>query len=525
MRARSRHNGFTLPEVLAAVTILSLVILMIYASWAALLRVTESSAVAAEHTQRERVAIQVIKEALGGASWYENRAEGPLELEAGEPFSRLKIITRVPPSFWGGRALGGHPLRRIEFVTEETTTGEHRLVMVQQALLAEVDSGQVHRTVLLPKVEEFSIEVQAGRPTHPVLLGGVQLELSEAQQQQIATLRKDHNSALHKLYQNEELSVQDRRDQMRDLSQLFQEGIEAVYTPEQKAKLAETENQWESVWGLTNRAPGGLPARARVSLGAIKEFPRRMQFPVFASLAPHAKGPPGIGTVTNIAGITFEKLGFNIPQSDDARLAFLIDKSGSMRGGKLEMVKRGLRASLNAMGGKGKFYVYFFNRSSDPMRVNLNPESYGIRAPMMLDAKAENIAKIENWIDSRKAGGWPGTNPSDSLKSAFTHEPSHLFLLTDGQFVLPSGSREFTDITPMVGDLIKSLNSAKETQINTLAVGDPLKGTVTEAGLMIIARQNGGTYTFIDPSASGSDSLFSAPPAPAAGPAPTTKNP
>ena len=243
MRARSSHNGFTLPEVLAAVTILSLVILMIYASWAALLRVTESSAVAAEHTQRERVAIQVIKEALGGASWYENRAEGPLELEAGEPFSRLKIITRVPPSFWGGRALGGHPLRRIEFVTEETTTGEHRLVMVQQALLAEVDSGQVHRTVLLPKVEEFSIEVQAGRPTNPVLLGGVQLELSEAQQQQIATLRKDHNSALHKLYQNEELSVQDRRDQMRDLSQLFQEGIEAVYTPEQKAKLAETENQ------------------------------------------------------------------------------------------------------------------------------------------------------------------------------------------------------------------------------------------------------------------------------------------
>ena len=168
MRASSRHNGFTLPEVLAAVTILSLVILMIYASWATLLRATESSAVAAEHTQRERVAIQVIKKALGGASWYENRAEGPLELETDEPFSRLKIITRVPPGFWGGRALEGFPLRRVEFLTEETATGEHRLVMVQQALLAGTNSLQSHRMVLLPRLEKFVVEVQERKPHKPV---------------------------------------------------------------------------------------------------------------------------------------------------------------------------------------------------------------------------------------------------------------------------------------------------------------------------------------------------------------------
>ena len=434
MRARSRHNGFTLPEVLVAVTILSLVILMIYASWAALLRAAESGAVAAEHTQRERVAIQVIKEALAGASWYENRAEGPLELETDEPFSRLKIITRVPPGFWGGRALEGVPLRRIEFIAEPVSSGESRqLVMEQQSLLAEVASGQVHRTVLLPKVEEFSIKVQAGRPTNP--------------------------------------------------------------------------GQWESVWGLTNGAPGGLPARARVSLGAIKEFPRRMQFPVFASLAPHAKGPPGIGTVTNIAGITFERLGFNIPKDDDARLVFLIDKSGSMRGGQLEMAKRALFTSLKAMGGKGKFYVYFFTGSSDAMRLE------GTRSPVMLEANAANISKVSDWIDSRLAGG--GTNPSDSLKSAFTHKPTHLFLLTDGEFRVRKGD-------PKVGDLIKSLNSAKETTVNTLAVGDPLRGTTAEASLMIIAYENGGAYTFIDPLAASFDSSIFSAPAPTT---PTTKNP
>lgn len=438
MRARSCHNGFTLPETLVAVTILSLVILMIYTSWATLLRATESSAGAAESTQRERVAIEAIKEVLAGASWYENQPEGPLELETAGAFSRIKIVARVPPGFWGGRVLEGFPLRRIEFLAEPRDSGEgYQLVMEQQPLPSEVGSGQVHRTVLLPKVEEFSIEVQAAR--------------------------------------------------------------------------AANSGQWESFWGLTNRAQKGMPARARVSLGAMKKFPRRLQFPVFASLASHAKETPGIGTVTNIAGINFEKLGFNIPQDDDARLVFLIDKSGSMRGGQLEMAKRALLVSLEAMAGKGNFYVYFFTGASDAMRLD------GARSPVMLEANIANIAKVAEWIDSRKAGG--GTNPSDSLKSAFTHKPTHLFLLTDGEFRVRKGD-------PKVGELIQTLNSSKETKLNTLAVGDPLRGTPAEAGLMIIAYENGGSYTFIDPLAASFDSLFSAPSAPAStGPTPTTKNP
>jgi prepilin-type N-terminal cleavage/methylation domain-containing protein len=438
MRARSCHNGFTLPETLVAVTILSLVILIVYSSWATLLRATESSAGAAESTQRERVAIAAIKEVLAGASWYESQPEGPLALETDEAFSRLKIVARVPPGFWGGRTLENFPLRRIEFLTEPCGSGKgHQLVMEQQPLPSDAGSGQIHRTVLLPKIEEFSIEVQAAR--------------------------------------------------------------------------AANSGQWESVWGLTNMAPKGMPVRARVSLGAMKKFPRRLQFPVFASLASHANATPGIGTVTNISGITFETFGFNIPQDDDARLVFLIDKSGSMRGGQLEMAKRALFTSLEAMAGKGNFYVYFFTGASDAMRLE------GIRSPVMLEANAANIAKVTEWIDSRKAGG--GTNPSDSLKSAFTHKPTHLFLLTDGEFRVRKGD-------PKVGELIQSLNSSKEAKINTLAVGDPLRGTPAEAGLMIIAAENEGTYTFIDPLAASFDSLFSAPSAPpSTGPTPTTKNP
>ena len=155
-----------------------------------------------------------------------------------------------------------------------------------------------------------------------------------------------------------------------------------------------------------------------------------------------------------------------------------------MWGGQLEMAKNALLKSLNSMDGAGKFYVYFFNQSDDAMRIN------DIRSPVMLESNLANINKVSEWIDSRRARG--GTDPSDSLKSAFTHKPTELFLLTDGEFRVRKDE-------PSVQALIQSLNANKATKINTLAIGDPLRGTTTEATLMIIAQENGGTYTFIDP--------------------------
>jgi hypothetical protein len=100
-----------------------------------------------------------------------------------------------------------------------------------------------------PKVIPQRLQLQV-RPAGGALLvrpailpRGVQLDLTEAQQQQIAALRKDYSDARRELTQNRELSAQDRRDQMRDLSNDLQEGIKAIYTPEQKAKLDEAQKQ------------------------------------------------------------------------------------------------------------------------------------------------------------------------------------------------------------------------------------------------------------------------------------------
>ena len=160
MRAPTGKSGFTLVETMIAVTILSLIILMVYSCWAAVLRASESSTVATQDAQRERVAMLAIEQALSGTVWYDDQTEETIALETIGHFSHLKIISRVPPGFLGNREARVHPLRRLEFVSEVTEEGQAQLVMYQQAFLAQNDDGNLHRTVLLPRLEEFSVDVK-----------------------------------------------------------------------------------------------------------------------------------------------------------------------------------------------------------------------------------------------------------------------------------------------------------------------------------------------------------------------------
>ena len=189
-------------------------------------------------------------------------------------------------------------------------------------------------------------------------------------------------------------------------------------------------------------------------------------------------------------GVSF----FGTPSKGD-RFVFIIDKSGSMYGDRLEMAKEAILQSLMQLQENGgKFYIYFFNRQSDAMP-----------ASAMLEATPDNILRMSEWLKSQKAQG--GTDPSDSIKSAFSHKPTELFLLTDGAF------RTRKD-EPAVRDLLNSLNSDKAVKINTLGIGESLRGREGETVLMLIAKDNGGTYTFIDPSTNAPDPVVPAPPLP-----------
>jgi len=149
---------------------------------------------------------------------------------------------------------------------------------------------------------------------------------------------------------------------------------------------------------------------------------------------------------------------------------------------------------IQLQGDGGKFYIYFFNKESEAMP-----------SAAMLEATPTNIQRMSEWLQSRKAQG--GTDPSDSIKSAFSHKPTELFLLTDGAF------RTRRD-DPPVRDLLSSLNADKAVKVNTLGIGELLRGREGETALMLIAKENGGIYTFIDPGANTPRPTIPPPPAP-----------
>ena len=106
----------------------------------------------------------------------------------------------------------------------------------------------------------------------------------------------------------------------------------------------------------------------------------------------------------------------------------------------------------------------------------------------MLDSTPENINRMAEWLETRDAQG--GTDPIPALSGAFGHEPTEIWLLTDGQF------------HPRVMETVNKLNSGKEIKVNTLGLGDEIRGRRGEALLMIIAKENGGSYTYVNPEAS-----------------------
>ena len=462
MRSNPPIAGFTLPEVLTSVTIVGLVLIALYSCWAAVLGATKSSSIAVQDIQRERAAIRAITEALAGVSWYENSREDPLYLDDSFGFSHLKLISRVPPGFWGERELGDYPLRKIEFLTEDKPDGESQLVMIQQALLASANSVVLHRTVLLPRVETFTIEVLPWQPF-------------DCQAWQTSWPLTD-------------VQIEDLVENWKTLKAHSDANGSSNVTD----KLTDAAN--------TLFETRGLPLQAKVTLGTVEEFPRKSTLPIFANQAAHAKEPPAIGIIRRKNDVAFADDGFPLDDpSSGARIIFIIDKSGSMSGPRLAMAKLALMTSLRQLeqsgesDAKGKFYIYFFNHKSDAMP-----------ASAMLEATPDNIQRMSEWLNSQEAQG--RTNPSDSIKSAFTHDPTELFLLTDGAF--PAKRNETS-----VRDLLNALNPDKSVKINTFGVGEALRGE-GETTLMLIAKENGGVYTFIDPTLNAPEPGFAAPPVP-----------
>ena len=67
MRPSPRSAGFTWLEVMTTVAIVSLVLIMLYSCWSAVLNASESSQRAAQNSHRERITLQALDEVFAEA--------------------------------------------------------------------------------------------------------------------------------------------------------------------------------------------------------------------------------------------------------------------------------------------------------------------------------------------------------------------------------------------------------------------------------------------------------------------------
>ena len=471
MRSKKPNAGFTLPEVLTAVVIVGLVLVTLYSCWAAVLGATQSSTIAVQDAQRERMAIRAISDALAGVSWYEHRTEGPLHLDTDTgpspkftKFSRLKLISRVPSGFWGERELGNYPLRRIEFLTEAKPGGESQLVMIQHALLAPTNPVMLHRTVLLPRVETFTIEVLPCQPF-------------DSQSWQTSWPLTDYQ-------------IEDLVEKWKALKAQADANVSTNDTD----KLTDAAN--------TLFETRGLPLQAKVTLGVIEGFPRKSTRPIFASQASHAKG----AIIPTIDGTDFEKGGGPMdPDSEsDSRIVFIIDKSSSMRFGKLDMAKGALMNTLRNLAvdpdNKSKFYIYFFDK-------NLDPQDAMRGTSTMRDVNDFEINNFSKWINEQvparsRPKDWGDDGIVAAITGAFTHAPTDINLITDAGSFKSVAKGKGEDLP--IADIISSKNAATDNPANVnvyiiLNTRESIKGTDAEQVLMDIVGENGGKLIYIDP--------------------------
>lgn len=137
-RAR-RCRGFTMIEIMIAMTLFMLILGATYSSWTAILRGSRVGLDAAAEVQRKRVSMRVVEDALKSTLLYQSN----LQLyqfvadTSNADFASLSFVAKLPDSFPRSGRYPSIPVRRVTFTVEPSSEGRNQLVMRQSPLLAE----------------------------------------------------------------------------------------------------------------------------------------------------------------------------------------------------------------------------------------------------------------------------------------------------------------------------------------------------------------------------------------------------
>ncbi len=140
-RPSTRRDGFTLIEIMMAFAIFSLLIASIYACWTLILKSTKIGQDAAAQTQRQRIAMRTIKEALEGVLSFQADQQNYSFLADNDNNGFLSFASRLPDTFPRNSrpSWRGFDVRRVSFTIETGPEySDRQLVLRQTPLLKEI---------------------------------------------------------------------------------------------------------------------------------------------------------------------------------------------------------------------------------------------------------------------------------------------------------------------------------------------------------------------------------------------------
>ncbi|HVX14424.1 MAG TPA: VWA domain-containing protein [Pirellulales bacterium] len=187
------------------------------------------------------------------------------------------------------------------------------------------------------------------------------------------------------------------------------------------------------------------------------------------------------GRVVNRADVLVSKsLYYGLPIYA-ARLVFVIDTSGSMRGPRIEAAKRELTNAINALPEGVYFNVLAFDRNVRPWQRALTV------------ASAENKKQAAAWVLFQGLGG--ATHSYDALEAAIDFDTEAVYFLTDGA---PSGGKVVGPVD--IVEVMSRLNFTRRITINAIGigVGQPLPINPFYVFLTTLAERNYGEYKAVN---------------------------
>ena len=160
MRARRSNAAFTLIEMMVAIFVFALIMTSVIACWKCIIRGTEIGETAAAASQRARIGIKTIENALSTAeiSTANLRYYAFLN-DTSSKFASVSFAARLPGSFPGSGYYGDNVMRRVTFDVEPDNDHVNNLILTQTPLLAAgFEKSSPYQIVLARDVSVFILE-------------------------------------------------------------------------------------------------------------------------------------------------------------------------------------------------------------------------------------------------------------------------------------------------------------------------------------------------------------------------------